>query len=117
MHTNKAREQPARALERYSRPRTRPRAAQELDETNRGLIALHAELDEARAADAGVSVSAGEEVGLRVTDGGTGLQRVTRSRGLRNLRHRAESLVGTFAVNGRERGGTHLEWRIPLRVC
>lgn len=61
-------------------------------------------------------MSAGEEVVLRVTDGGTGLQRVTRSRGLRNLRHRAESLGATFAVNGCERGGTHLEWRIPLRV-
>jgi len=61
-------------------------------------------------------VSAGKELVLRVTDDGTGLGRVTRSSGLRNLQRRAESLRGTLAVNCHEGGGTCLEWRIPLRV-
>jgi len=71
----------------------------------------------ANASATEVSVSVGEDLVLRVTDDGTGPQRGTRSSGLRNLRHRAESLGSTFAVNGRDGGGTHLEWPIPLRVC
>ena len=70
----------------------------------------------ANASTTEVSVSAGDELVLRVTDDGRGLGRVTRSSGLRNLQQRAESLGGTFVLNGDQGGGTRLEWRIPLHV-
>jgi signal transduction histidine kinase len=97
------------------------------------LIALYVELDEAREAEARpariaqssrsanaseteISVIAGRELVLRVTDNGARLGRINPSRGLRNLQDRAQSLGGTFSVNRQKGGGTRLEWRVPLRI-
>ncbi|MFF4507377.1 PAS domain S-box protein [Streptomyces sp. NPDC001401] len=69
----------------------------------------------ARASAAWVTVHAGDELLLEVTDNGLGIDpAVTRSSGLTNLRRRAEKLGGMFEVAGRPEGGTRLRWRIPL---
>ncbi|MFI6400612.1 PAS domain S-box protein [Streptomyces sp. NPDC050548] len=65
-----------------------------------------------------VTVRAGDELLLEVTDNGRGIDpAVTRSSGLTNLRRRAEKLGGTFEVAGRAEGGTRLRWRIPLTTA
>jgi two-component system, NarL family, sensor histidine kinase DevS len=67
----------------------------------------------AGATAAAVTLSAGPEVVLRVTDNGRGLGEVTRRSGLRNMRERAQSLGGAFEITSRPGAGTQLEWRIP----
>ncbi|MEV0903292.1 sensor histidine kinase [Streptomyces hokutonensis] len=65
-----------------------------------------------------VTVRAGDELLLEVTDNGRGIDpAVTRSSGLTNLRRRAEKLGGTFEVESRPEGGTRLRWRIPLTTA
>jgi PAS domain S-box-containing protein len=51
---------------------------------------------------------------VTVTDDGIGIAAPTRSSGLANLHDRANLLGGTFEISTSERGGTRLEWRIPL---
>lgn len=69
----------------------------------------------AHASAARVTVRAGDELLLEVSDNGRGIDpAVTRSSGLTNLRRRAERLGGTFEVTGRPGGGTRLRWCIPL---
>jgi len=76
-------------------------------------IARHAHATAAR-----VTVRAGDELLLEVTDNGRGIDpAVTRSSGLTNLRRRAEKLGGTFEVAARPEGGTRLRWRIPLTAA
>lgn len=68
----------------------------------------------AGASRAAVSLSAGSDVLLTVSDNGRGIGDTTRSSGLRNMRERAEMLGGTFRVTSEPGAGTRLEWRVPL---
>lgn len=70
----------------------------------------------AGASRAALSLSAGGEVLLTVSDNGRGIGDTTRSSGLRNMRERAEMLGGTFRVVSQPGAGTSLEWRVPLRA-
>lgn len=68
----------------------------------------------AQASAAEISLAAGPELVLVVSDNGCGLGAVTRTSGLRNMRERAQMLGGTFGVTGGAGAGTRLEWRVPL---
>ncbi|MER5207746.1 GAF domain-containing protein [Streptomyces sp. NPDC002825] len=71
----------------------------------------------ARAHRAEVAVVAEEGLlAVTVSDDGTGIRQDGARSGLRNLAERAERLGGTFSVHARAepRGGTVVEWRIPL---
>ncbi|MED7955069.1 sensor histidine kinase [Streptomyces sp. BE303] len=68
----------------------------------------------AKASTVQVSLAAGTELVLTVTDDGVGLPEHGRRSGLANLANRAASLGGTFAIGNRPEGGTALEWRVPL---
>ena len=69
----------------------------------------------ANASSVDVSVEAGEELRLRVVDDGIGLpERVEPGNGLRNMERRARDLGGGASVRRGERGGTVVEWRVPL---
>ena len=66
-----------------------------------------------------VDLSAGDQVRLRVTDDGRGIDpRSDRGgrtgRGLPNMAGRAESLGGTMRLSGRPKGGTELLWLVPV---
>ncbi|MFJ7912335.1 GAF domain-containing sensor histidine kinase [Kitasatospora sp. NPDC096204] len=72
----------------------------------------------ARHAGAGsvdVTVAAGDELTVTVTDDGVGIRGSGRRSGLANLSDRAAALDGTFATRSRPGGGTELLWRVPLR--
>jgi two-component system, NarL family, sensor histidine kinase DevS len=72
----------------------------------------------ARASRVEVSVEAGSELALRVTDDGTGIGPQTRRSGLANLAERAEQLGGTLRAGPADEAagtGTALEWRVPIR--
>jgi signal transduction histidine kinase len=69
----------------------------------------------ARASRADVSVAAGADLALRVTDDGVGIGETGRRSGLANMADRATSLGGSFVVRAGEQGGTSLEWRVPLK--
>ncbi len=73
-------------------------------------VARHAD-----AAHVRISISLGQGcVVLVVTDDGRGVpEEVVGGRGLRNLASRAEELGGTFVIERRAEGGSHLEWRVP----
>ncbi|AUY47685.1 GAF domain-containing protein [Streptomyces sp. CB01881] len=69
----------------------------------------------ANAGSAEVTLTAGTELSLTVTDDGVGLPAGGRRSGLANLADRAAALSGTFTAGPRtESGGTALEWRVPL---
>jgi PAS domain S-box-containing protein len=90
----------------------------------------------AHASRAELTLSAGSEIVLRISDNGRGFGQVTRSSGLRNMRERAAALGGTFDAVSRphpettldagttgdsgspdsdvSESGTRIEWRIPL---
>jgi two-component system, NarL family, sensor histidine kinase DevS len=62
-----------------------------------------------------VVVESGQDVLLRVVDDGVGLpEHVEPGNGLRNMERRALELGGTLSVRRGERGGTIVEWRVPL---
>ncbi|WP_406209299.1 GAF domain-containing protein [Kitasatospora sp. NBC_01560] len=61
-----------------------------------------------------VSLTAGAELALNVTDNGGGLPEGGRRSGLANLAERATGLGGTFAARALPEGGTELLWRVPL---
>lgn len=69
----------------------------------------------AGARDVVVRVTA-DAAGVRlcVSDGGPGLPDERVESGLANLRARAESLGGTFALGRRAGGGTEAVWQVPL---
>ncbi len=60
-----------------------------------------------------VSLVAGAEVTLRISDNGVGLPGTVNRRGLRNLAQRAEALGGHLTVRPGAERGTLLEWRVP----
>jgi signal transduction histidine kinase len=69
----------------------------------------------AHATSADVSVEAGDELRLRVVDNGVGLpDRVGAGNGLRNMERRALELGGSAWVRRGDRGGTVVDWRVPL---
>jgi two-component system sensor histidine kinase DevS len=57
------------------------------------------------------------ELTLRIADNGRGMGETTRSSGLRNMRERAESHGGSFAVDSSPGAGTCVHWRVPLDRC
>lgn len=61
-----------------------------------------------------VTVEVQQDVLMRVIDDGVGITPGGRRGGLRNMAERAASLGGTCTVGPRERGGTVVEWRVPL---
>ncbi|HEX2498342.1 MAG TPA: GAF domain-containing protein [Actinomycetes bacterium] len=68
----------------------------------------------AQASRIEVSVVAGAELTLIVTDDGRGITPGGRRSGLRNVKQRAATLGGTLQVKDRNGGGTRLVWRVPL---
>jgi signal transduction histidine kinase len=68
----------------------------------------------AHASKVEVTVEAGQELILTVSDDGTGMQPTGRSSGLSNLAERALALGGTLRTSPAEGGGTTLSWRVPL---
>jgi signal transduction histidine kinase len=69
----------------------------------------------AAASHVDVTVQAGSDLLLRVTDDGRGMGPATRRSGLANLAKRAAGLGGTLEVDSTEGNGTTLVWRVPLR--
>ena len=68
----------------------------------------------AHATKVEVSVTAASgEVSIEVTDNGVGPGDSPTLSGLDNLRHRAESRGGTFAIHQASGGGTRLAWSVP----
>jgi signal transduction histidine kinase len=62
-----------------------------------------------------VSVEAGTDVVVTVIDNGTGLPTPRRNgRGLENLEQRAATMGGKLIASRLERGGTMVEWRVPV---
>lgn len=70
-----------------------------------------------------VLAASASEVGLAVVDDGVGIppeladpraESTAGGRGLSNMRERAQALRGSFSVQRRERGGTRLDWRVPV---
>ena len=68
----------------------------------------------ARASAASITVNAGDDLVLRVSDNGRGLTETSRRSGLRNMHERAAILGGAFEVTSQPDQGTQLEWRVPL---
>ena len=62
-------------------------------------------------------LSARDELVLIIVDDGVGVGERTRDSGLANLRDRATALGGTLAITDAPRGGTRLEWRVPLTTA
>lgn len=68
----------------------------------------------AHATKVDISVTAASgEVSIEVTDNGVGPGASPTLSGLDNLRHRAESQGGTFAIHQAPGGGTRLAWSVP----
>jgi signal transduction histidine kinase len=68
----------------------------------------------AKATAVGVSLSAGSEVVLTVTDDGRGIDEGVTTSGIHNMRQRAEELGGVCEVARRPEGGTRVTWAVPL---
>jgi two-component system sensor histidine kinase DevS len=68
----------------------------------------------AAATAASLTLTAGPDLVLEITDNGRGIGDPIRSSGLRNMRERAELLGGTFGIASQPGAGTRLEWRVPL---
>jgi two-component system, NarL family, sensor histidine kinase DevS len=68
----------------------------------------------ARASRVQITLTAGDEVVLEVTDNGRGIGNVTRRSGLANMVERSESLGGSCTVTSIGKGTT-LVWRAPLQ--
>ncbi|MCC9306105.1 GAF domain-containing protein [Kitasatospora sp. RB6PN24] len=70
----------------------------------------------AKAEHVRVTVAAGAELVVTVTDDGVGLPEGGRRSGLANLAERAAAHGGGFRAHGLPAGGTELVWRVPLPV-
>jgi signal transduction histidine kinase len=68
----------------------------------------------ARATDIVVTVEAGADLVLGVTDDGVGMPPDVARSGLLNLERRATELGGIVTVSPGPEGGTRLVWRVPL---
>ena len=67
--------------------------------------------------DVEVSVEAGSDLVLRISDDGTGIRPGGRRSGLANMAERAERLGGTLRTGPTDKSagtGAELEWRVPL---
>ena len=72
----------------------------------------------AQASSVDVTLAAGAELVLVVSDDGVGPGNSREPGfGLRNMEARAVSLGGTFEMRARKRRGTLVEWRVPLAVA
>lgn len=89
-----------------------PRIGEELVPTLREAlsnVARHAHAREVR-----VTVTAADDVTLRVTDDGVGIPgEVHGGRGIENMCDRARRLGGTATIAARDEGGTELVWTVP----
>ena len=61
-----------------------------------------------------VTVDAGSDLTLRVSDNGVGMGPASRRSGLANLAERAAELGGKLVIGPAEGGGTQLDWRVPV---
>ena len=68
---------------------------------------------EASAVD--VLVSAGDEIVVRVTDDGKGMDEDVLESGLGNMRQRAHKHGGTFVVTSESGAGTTITWAVPAK--
>jgi two-component system, NarL family, sensor histidine kinase DevS len=68
----------------------------------------------ARANSVTVTVSAGDELVVDVTDDGIGMPETVGRSGLRNVEARAHQAGGSFRVERLEPAGTRLLWSVPL---
>jgi signal transduction histidine kinase len=68
----------------------------------------------ARASHVQVTIEAGPDLVLVVTDNGTGMTGSTRRSGLANLAERAVQLGGTVQFGPADDAGTELRWKVPL---
>lgn len=70
----------------------------------------------ANASRVDIAISVDSDVTLRVVDDGSGIDESapTTGHGLANMAVRAKERGGHFTVQRRPRGGTTLEWRVPL---
>lgn len=68
----------------------------------------------ARADDITVTIEAGADLVVDVTDDGVGMPVEVARSGLRNLERRAEACGGVLTVGPGPKGGTRLVWRAPL---
>jgi signal transduction histidine kinase len=72
----------------------------------------------AQASSVDVTLAAGTELVLVVSDDGVGPGVGGHTGfGLRNMETRASALGGSFEVRARQSGGTLVEWRVPLSVA
>lgn len=70
----------------------------------------------AKAASITVTVSAGDELTIVVTDDGVGMSGTETRSGLANLETRAQACGGRVEVNSKPGAGTSLTWTVPLRT-
>ena len=69
----------------------------------------------AEASAVEVLVSAGDEIVVRVTDDGKGMDEGVLESGLDNMRQRAHKHGGTFAVHSEPGAGTTVTWAVPAQ--
>lgn len=69
----------------------------------------------AEARSVTVTVHAGDNLELVVTDDGRGLPENVQECGLRNIRERATKLGGSCTITSSPGGGTTIAWSVPLR--
>ena len=67
-----------------------------------------------RATAVTVTISAGDDLIIDVTDNGAGIPAKVARSGLHNLAERAEQAGGTFSIGAAEGGGTRLIWSAPV---
>jgi len=68
----------------------------------------------AHASDIVVTVEAGSDLVVGVTDNGVGMPADVARSGLLNLERRARECGGTITVSANPDGGTRVVWRVPL---
>jgi len=69
----------------------------------------------AHASELTVTITAGADLIIEVTDNGVGMPDTVARSGLHNLSTRARAAGGTLTVDGPAVGGTHLVWAAPQR--
>ncbi|HRK47893.1 MAG TPA: GAF domain-containing protein, partial [Nocardioides sp.] len=67
----------------------------------------------AQASSVEVVISAGDQIAVRVSDDGKGMEEVVLESGLGNMRERAHKHGGTFEVRSASGAGTTVVWSVP----